>query len=260
MNYHDAYGVPGVVTRMFNNYGPRQNPRYVTGTIITQALTRPEIELGALEPLRDFCFTHRRRSRPSHGRGTRRPGDLYVYGQGENISMADWCDLILTTGAEHGFWPADRHVVTDAKRLRPGVTDVMALRVGYEKLHRETGWAPKVSWEEGVLRTIHWYAENRERWIGRVDWQSRRPRRATVSRILVTGGGGFLGSHLVERLQDRGRRRVRRAAARLRPDALRRRRAALRRRAAGASSSTSPPRSAGSARTAPIPAATGTRT
>src|SRR5829696_1029863 len=51
MNYHDAYGIPGVVTRMFNNYGPRQNPRYVTGTIITQALTRPEIELGALEPL-----------------------------------------------------------------------------------------------------------------------------------------------------------------------------------------------------------------
>ena len=40
MNYHDAFGVPGVVTRMFNNYGPRQNPRYVTGTIITQALER----------------------------------------------------------------------------------------------------------------------------------------------------------------------------------------------------------------------------
>ena len=56
MNYHDAFGVPGVVTRMFNNYGPRQNPRYVTGTIITQALTRETIELGALEPLRDFCF------------------------------------------------------------------------------------------------------------------------------------------------------------------------------------------------------------
>ena len=51
-----AFGLPGVVTRMFNNYGPRQNPRYVTGTIITQALTRPEIELGALDPLRDFCF------------------------------------------------------------------------------------------------------------------------------------------------------------------------------------------------------------
>ena len=36
-----------------------------------------------------------------------------------------------------------------------------------------TGWVPKVSWEEGVLRTIRWYAENRERWVGRVDWMTR---------------------------------------------------------------------------------------
>lgn len=179
MNYHDAYGVPGVVTRMFNNYGPRQNPRYVTGTIITQALTRPEVELGALEPLRDFCFTTDgvRGHLTVAARGV--PGDLYVYGQGENISMADWTDLILRTGVEHGFWPDDRRVVTTEKRLRPGATDVMALRVGYEKLHRETGWQPKVSWEEGVLRTIQWYAANRERWIGRVDWLMQQKVEAT---------------------------------------------------------------------------------
>jgi dTDP-glucose 4,6-dehydratase len=170
MNYHDAYGVPGVVTRMFNNYGPRQNPRYVTGTIITQALTRPEIELGALEPLRDFCFCTDgvRGHLTVAAKGI--PGDLYVYGQGENIAMRDWSDLILRVGREHGFWGDDRHVVIDERRLRPGVTDVMALRVGYEKLHRETGWEPRVSWEEGVLRTIQWYAANRDRWLGRVDW------------------------------------------------------------------------------------------
>ena len=179
MNYHDAYGVPGVVTRMFNNYGPRQNPRFVTGTMITQALTRPEIELGALEPLRDFCFTTDgvRGHLTVAAKGV--AGDVYVYGQGENISMADWCDLILRTGAEHGFWPDDRHVVTNEKRLRPGVTDVMALKVGYDKLRRETGWEPKISWEEGVLRTIQWYAANRERWLGRVDWLA--PERARQS-------------------------------------------------------------------------------
>ena len=170
MNYHDAYGVPGVVTRMFNNYGPRQNPRYVTGTIITQALTRPEIELGALEPLRDFCFCTDgvRGHLTVASQGV--PGDVYVYGQGENISMRDWTDLILRVGRENGFWGDDREVVIDEGRLRPGATDVMALRVGYDKLNRETGWQPKVSWEEGVLRTIRWYAEHRDRWIGRVDW------------------------------------------------------------------------------------------
>jgi len=172
MNYHDAYGVPGVVTRMFNNYGPRQNPRYVTGTIITQALERDTIELGALEPLRDFCFCTDgvRGHLMVAAKGT--PGEVYVYGQGKNISMRDWVDLIIRIGREGGYWPDDRHIETAEHRKRPGASDVMALRVGHEKLSAETGWQPLVSWEEGVARTIAWYAENRDRWIGRVDWLS----------------------------------------------------------------------------------------
>jgi dTDP-glucose 4,6-dehydratase len=180
MNYFDAFGVPGVVTRMFNNYGPRQNPRYVTGTIVTQALTRDSIELGSLEPLRDFCYcTDGVRGHLTVGaKGV--PGDVYVYGQGENISMHDWAESILRIGTENGFWPADRRIVTIPERLRPGSSDVLALRVGHEKLTGETGWRPKVSWEDGILQTIRWYAENQERWFGRVDWlptgaPSKRP-------------------------------------------------------------------------------------
>jgi dTDP-glucose 4,6-dehydratase len=171
MNYHDAFGVPGVVTRMFNNYGPRQNPRYVTGTIITQALERETVELGSLEPLRDFCFCTDgvRGHLTVAARGV--PGDLYVYGQGKNISMRDWADLILRIGRERGYWP-DREIVTTPMRARPGASEVLALRVGYEKLHRETGWEPLLSWDEGVAKTIDWYAKNRQRWIGRVDWLS----------------------------------------------------------------------------------------
>jgi dTDP-glucose 4,6-dehydratase len=170
MNYFDAFAVPGVVTRMFNNYGPRQNPRYVTGTIITQALARDTIELGNLEPLRDFCFCTDgvRGHLTVAAQGA--PGDVYVYGQGENISMHDWAALILELGEKNGFWPGDRRIVTDSSRFRPGASDVLALRVGHEKLTSETGWQPRVSWDDGVLRTIRWYAENRDRWIGRVDW------------------------------------------------------------------------------------------
>jgi dTDP-glucose 4,6-dehydratase len=174
LNYHDAYGVPGVVTRMFNNYGPRQNPRYVTGTIITQALERPTIELGNLEPLRDFCFcsdgVRGHLTVAAHGTA----GDHYVYGQGTNISMADWADLILRIGEAEGYWPAGREIVTTQTRFRPGASDVMALRVGFEKLREDTGWEPRVSWDEGVSQTIRWYAEHRDRWLGRVDWLSQR--------------------------------------------------------------------------------------
>jgi dTDP-glucose 4,6-dehydratase len=173
MNYFDAFDVPGVVTRMFNNYGPRQNPRYITGTIITQALEREQIELGNLEPLRDFCFctdgVRGHLTVAAHGK----PGDVYVYGQGENISMQDWAEKIIAIGEVEGHWPKGRRLETAEHRFRPGASDVLALRVGYEKLQRETGWEPKVSWEEGISRTIAWYAANRERWLGRVDWQTR---------------------------------------------------------------------------------------
>ena len=180
MNYHDAFALPGVVTRMFNNYGPRQNPRYVTGTIITQALERESIELGALEPLRDFCFCTDgvRGHLTVAAQGI--PGDVYVYGQGRNIAMGDWAQLILRIGEEQGHWPAGRGIVTTPDRLRPGVTDVMALRVGYEKLSRETGWEPLVSWEEGIARTIAWYAANRVKWVGRVDWLAGAEQSAQV--------------------------------------------------------------------------------
>ncbi len=169
MNYHDAYGVPGVVTRMFNNYGPRQNPRYVTGTIITQALERDEVKLGNLEPMRDFCYCTDGIRGHLAVTVAGIPGDVYCYGQGRNISIGDWARLILSVGEAEGYWPR-RALVSVRERFRPGASDVLALRVGYEKLNRETGWEPLVSWEEGLSRTIAWYAGNRARWVGRVDW------------------------------------------------------------------------------------------
>ena len=121
--------------------------------------------------MRDFCFcadgVRGHLTVAAHGI----PGDVYCYGQGMNISMAEWAKLIFQVGRDNGFW-GERSVITDSSRLRPGSSDVMALRVGYEKLERETGWRPRVSWEEGVLRTIQWYAANRDRWIGRVDWSA----------------------------------------------------------------------------------------
>jgi len=170
MNYHDAYGLPTVTTRMFNNYGPRQNPRYITGTIITQALERDVVELGNLQPKRDLCYVSDGVHGHLHVALGGNSGEQYVYGHGKNISMREWTETILEVGNEHGYW--DRpEIVQDEDRYRPGDSDVEELLVGYEKLNEETGWEPQVSWREGIRRTIDWYADNKPAWYGRVDWR-----------------------------------------------------------------------------------------
>ena len=203
MNYHDAFGVPGVVTRMFNNYGPRQNPRFVTGTIITQALTRPEVELGALEPLRDFCFctdgVRGHLTVAAHGIA----GDHYVYGQGENISMGDWTakDPADRRGERLlGQRPSRRH---RREQAPPGCDR----RDGAEGRLREARRGDRLG-TEGVVGGRH---PADDQLVRREPRQLDRPCRLAdtgavtdVTRILVTGGGGFVGSHLVERLEAGG--------------------------------------------------------
>ncbi|AOW80035.1 dTDP-glucose 4,6-dehydratase [Halodesulfurarchaeum formicicum] len=170
MNFNDAYGLPTVTTRMFNNYGPRQNPRYITGTIITQALERDIVELGNLTPKRDMCYVTDGVRGHLHVALEGNPGEQYVYGYGENISMRDWTNLILDVGAEENYWEQPE-IVQDEDRYRPGDSDVEELLVGHEKLTELTGWQPQVDWREGVRRTIDWYANNKQAWYGRVDWR-----------------------------------------------------------------------------------------
>jgi len=169
MNYFDAYGLPGVTTRMFNNYGPRQNPRYVTGTIITQALKRDTVEIGNLKAKRDFCYVTDGVLGHIHVALYGKSGEVYVYGQGENISIGDWLKLILDIGKKEGYWKHEKIIISE-KRFRPGVSDVEELLVGYEKLHKLSGWEPITSWEAGIRKTIKWYAENEAKWAGRIDW------------------------------------------------------------------------------------------
>jgi len=170
-NFYSAYGIPTVVTRMFNNYGPRQNPRFITGTIITQALTRDTVELGLLSPKRDFCYVEDGALGHIHVALFGEPGGVYVYGYGQTISIRNWYNLIMKIGIQYGFWKKKKLISQETgKRGRLGKSEVNELRVDYSKLHQLTGWRPEFSWEKGLTKTIQWYAQNKEKWIGRVDW------------------------------------------------------------------------------------------
>ncbi len=169
-NFYDAYGIPVVVSRMFNNFGPHQSPRFITGTVITQALQRQEVEIGWPGARRDFTFIED---------GVRghlltgffgEPGQVYVFGQGKNISIGDWAELIINLGQRHGFWN-QRKLIIRQDLYRPGRTDEADLLADPSRLYNLCGWKPEVSWEEGIVRTIRWYAENRPIWEDVVDWK-----------------------------------------------------------------------------------------
>jgi dTDP-glucose 4,6-dehydratase len=154
---------------MFNNYGPRQSPRYVTGTVITQALSKNEVLLGALEPTRDFTYVLDGMRGHLYASIRGKPGHTYSYGFGADISIGDWAKLIIEVGEKEGYW-SGVEVKQDENRYRPGKTDLMRLGVDYEKIKRETGWKPIFEREEGIRQTIDYYAKNRDLWWGRIDW------------------------------------------------------------------------------------------
>ena len=185
--------------------------------------TRDVVELGQLEPLRDFCFctdgVRGHLTVAAHGI----PGDVYVYGQGENISMARLGRADPRASARSSATGRRARDRLDAERASgPGASEVMALRVGYEKLDARDGLgAARLAGRRASRRTIRWYAANRERWIGRVDWLEPDGSPSTRDEgARSRAAAGFLGSHLVERLRADGRRgRSSPRRARLRPDA-----------------------------------------
>jgi dTDP-glucose 4,6-dehydratase len=167
-SFFQAYGVPVVVTRMFNNYGPRQSPRFVTAAIITQALSSDVIRLGYVLAKRDFCFVRDGALGHMHAALLGKPGDVYVYGYGQNLSILEWLNMIIDIGRQDGYWGAKTFETETPELARLGNSEVLELRVDYGKLHTLTGWKPQHTWEQGLRETVRWYAENRERWLGRL--------------------------------------------------------------------------------------------
>src|SRR5439155_22242116 len=55
-SYHRSFGLPVAILRPLNTFGPRQSARAIIPTIISQALTRPVVRLGSLEPPRDPTY------------------------------------------------------------------------------------------------------------------------------------------------------------------------------------------------------------
>jgi dTDP-glucose 4,6-dehydratase len=155
LTYHRSFGSPVVVARPFNTFGPRQSARAVIPTIISQALARDVVELGATTPTRDFLYVEdNARGLMACGRAEGVEGETINLGTGTEVSIADVATRILR------MLDRDVPVELDDARLRPPASEVERLIADATKAKRMLGWQPQVTLDEGLRRTIEWMSES----------------------------------------------------------------------------------------------------
>ncbi|KQT56283.1 hypothetical protein ASG54_22470 [Aureimonas sp. Leaf460] len=154
-SYWRSFNTNVVTVRPFNTYGPRQSARAFIPTIITQALTRPEIQLGALDPQRDMTYVGDTvagfmAAGATDGVG----GETINLGTGSTASVGDFADRIVR------LMGIDKQIVLDPRRVRPAKSEVMKLVSDNRKAARLMGWSPKTNMDDGLLATIKFLSEN----------------------------------------------------------------------------------------------------
>jgi dTDP-glucose 4,6-dehydratase len=151
LSYQRSFGTPVAIVRPFNTYGPRQSARAVIPTIVTQALSRETIELGATETTRDFLYvgdTVAGMMRCGSADGIE--GEVINLGTGVEVSIAEVVQSVL------GLLQRDVPVDLDDDRLRPPDSEVERLVADVAKAKALLGWTPKTDLDQGLQRTIDW--------------------------------------------------------------------------------------------------------
>ncbi len=156
-SFYASFGLPVVIARPFNTYGPRQSARAVIPTIITQiANGLRQIKLGAVSPTRDFNYVRDTVAgfiaalESNDGLG-----EVVNFGSNFEISVGDTAQLIAEVMS------ADIKIVTDEVRLRPENSEVERLWASNNKAKHLFGWEPtyggREGFKRGLMETVEWF-------------------------------------------------------------------------------------------------------
>lgn len=146
--YHRSYGLPVVVARPFNTYGPRQKPPALIPSIIERVKREePVTVFGSGEQRRDYLFVKDTVSGLLLMGEKGRAGEAYNLASGRSWSILEIIDTIgRLTGID---------VKVEFAAGRPA--EPSNLVGSYEKARRELGWEPRYAFEEGLRLTLESY-------------------------------------------------------------------------------------------------------
>ncbi|MFH0954152.1 MAG: SDR family NAD(P)-dependent oxidoreductase [Verrucomicrobiota bacterium] len=158
-SFHASFGLPAVILRPFNTFGPRQSARAVIPTIIAQCLAGDRVRLGNLHPTRDFNYVDN--TVDGFVLAATSPaavGRTIHLGTGRDTSIGDLCRVIA------GLCGRAVVIEGEAQRVRPPASEVERL-VADASLARELlGWEPKIDLHEGLTRCVDWMRRNLSRY------------------------------------------------------------------------------------------------
>ncbi len=160
-SYFVTYGLPIVIVRPFNNYGPRQHPEKVVPRFVTSALSDEPLTIhGDGHASRDWLYVDDDAeaieaiiAAPIDDVA----GETINVATGIDLSVATIADLVLDVLGK----PASLKVHVEE---RPGQVD---RHIGStDRAERLLGWRARTSFEDGLARTVEWYRENEAWWRG----------------------------------------------------------------------------------------------
>jgi dTDP-glucose 4,6-dehydratase len=156
-SYWASYGVPVIVTRASNNYGPNQFPEKVIPLFITNLMEGRKVPLyGDGLNVRDWLYVEDHCDAIWTVLNKGKAGEVYNIGGNNELSNRQLVTKILE--AMDKTWDEGVQQVKD----RPGHDRRYAIDAS--KIQRELGWTPKHKFEEAIRTTIQWYRDNPQWW------------------------------------------------------------------------------------------------
>ena len=154
-SFYKSFNVPVAVIRPFNTYGPRQSARAVIPTIISQALTKNEINLGNVSTIRDMNYIKDTvQGFIGIAQSDKSVGEVINIGSGRGLTIREIVNTIIK------LLNKNIKINLDEKRVRPEKSEVGVLICDYRKAKKLISWTPKFTLEEGLTETIRWIKNN----------------------------------------------------------------------------------------------------
>lgn len=165
--YHNSFGLPVVISRCSNNYGPNHFPEKLIPLMINNIIhSKPLPVYGKGDNIRDWLYVKDHAAAIDTIFHKGRLGEVYNIGgnnEWKNIELVKFLCALMDRKLNRPQGESEK-LITFVKD-RPGHD--LRYAIDSSKLQKELGWSPSLKFEEGLEKTVDWYLANKE-WLGHV--------------------------------------------------------------------------------------------